>query len=840
MANSKILQAQTDFIIFFDNQHVQRYCISFNVSTSISGQPAQAGILMIYDDALTKIDYLTDVRIFSKNVFSGKYLLIFSGQIYQRNISWSSGEKTITFSCLDNLAWLQKLPLPIMFGIGSTLDTLTVFQWVSKGINYDTIKMLPTMGDTEFAGKNLEQLIIALFSVLRSSFGNPEGLKQGALENTIYDWMDIEKKLRVISDMYATNRDNNTINIITSGTTMENMYLFLMKIIQQTGYELFQDRDELIKIKEPFYNEAIFSDHIIDPIIVTNFNDTYDWSTKYTRVLVVGGLESSISQLAGVDVASYFVPAGTYLGGTDTFITTDKIMPIDGTVEKATGIQTAKTVYPPSPDNLIASLEADSFYSHAMTYQGVRHGETTSKDHISINSEPTRLPGKPYLWSGSMDCSYFITQALIDSGYNIGRKNALGYKQFSIPVTSATIKKGDLGFTESGLTGISHVGIYGGYRANSSGLLRHYWLESGVYPPVTGKDIEYRSSVWEREYEFLDRSGGNAPSLFTAYGDVLAAIRTGNYVPTTIPTISAENKKIAALSPDEKKYGVNLLEVVQPYIRVPVVDQDNSTVVGTAYSQLSEYTRYLYSNANANSNNAALSMISAPWLRLGVNLLFDPNGMNRVYYVSAINHAGSPGGVTTSVTLTNGRSQEEYISSYKKETSFNPFTESTKHYPSTVFTNDLKKSYYEGTDTDMTAAKSLLKGCNDKLSSDSGVDARSSEFHKVYGIELQRRTGLTLNYWDQEYTIYELYLILEQQYGGTSKSIISGMSATGELNPKTAAEIKYASVSTKGFVDSMPIPPAFIIERKNNLRSIITALDASFKSKYDVAERRYL
>jgi len=812
MINS--IQGFTDFIIFFDNQHVQRFCTNFNVSSSISGQPSQATVTLLYDDAFTQIEQLTDVRIFNKNIFSGKYVLIFSGQVYGRTINFSSGDKTITFSCQDYLAWMQKLPVPVVFGINQYMEPLTAFQWVSRGINFSNVRSVLTLSDQTFAGKTLGQLIATMFGVVRKAFGNITDSDAGMLDGTIYDWLDVEKLIRVVSDLYGSARDNNPIDIITSGAIVDNMYIFINEIAQRTDFELFQDRDELIKIKEHFYNEAILTDHIIDPLLVTNFTDSYDWSRKYTRVLAVGGLETAFLQSNPDPLAvQTLTPAGTYVGESGVFTTSSNVFPTTGSDSSTAATpKVAKTQYP-------SDFNKSKFLMSASSVIGTRYKLGYKDPSIAL------------------DCSGLVTWAIRNAGVEFPDIMAKGLKATAYPLTANQLQPGDLGFKfgvdkVTGVRDVDHVGIFVGVTTDDPP--RYRWLEAGTYMP-NGAGSGVAINTWAN----INQSGenGNGAHVWEAYGDIISAIQAGRQAVTTPIPISTEQLKLVAMSDNEKRFGVNILEVQQPYIRIPLYSETIGNTQHAAYTMLARYTQYLYNSINANTNNAALSMISAPWLRLGQNLWFDPVGVSRVYYITAINHTGGPQGITTSVSLSDGRTKEDYITNFKPKASQNPFIETTTSYPSDYFVGKEIQSFVSGTTNNMSTFQAYFEAL--KASAQPGENAETSVLHRIYGTEKARNEGKDLNYWDQEFTLYELYHILEIKYGGTVTSTVRNMAITGVLNPTTSKEKLFLSTTTKKFISNMGTPPAIIKTRKLKLAKIIAAADVNLKSNYIKSDFKY-
>ena len=81
------LEGSSDYIIFFDDQHVQRFVTGFSVTMSANGSVGEAYIEMVYADAFMDIEYMTDVKIFVKNIVTISNIFINSPFFEKRIIT---------------------------------------------------------------------------------------------------------------------------------------------------------------------------------------------------------------------------------------------------------------------------------------------------------------------------------------------------------------------------------------------------------------------------------------------------------------------------------------------------------------------------------------------------------------------------------------------------------------------------------------------------------------------------------------------------------------------------------------------------------------------------------
>ena len=117
-----------------------------------------------------------------------------------------------------------------------------------------------------------------------------------------------------------------------------------------------------------------------------------------------------------------------------------------------------------------------NFYNTAKTSSNTNNGTSNN----SIVKAAQNYIGTPYVWGGEssqeggMDCSGFVYNALKDSGYNIERTTAQGYRSYGQAVSQSNMQPGDLVFF--GKNGkATHIGIYigNGQMIHSSGGSRN-------------------------------------------------------------------------------------------------------------------------------------------------------------------------------------------------------------------------------------------------------------------------------------------------------------------------------------------------------------------------------
>jgi hypothetical protein len=794
---SKItLEGNPDFVIFFDNQHVHRFVKSFSTSGGVDGSYGEATIEMLYTEAFMDIEYLTDVKIFIKNVFSGKYRLVFDGQIHNRHTYIGPDGRSITFTAYDHLFWLQRIPLPILLDIEKqNLDQLIMFNWLSKGINFDRVREFLTMGEMAIAGRNLFETLQEVFNRIDDALTFHAG---GSVpdENNIYSWVKISKKIKVISEISKYLRENNVVDFVFQGAILENLYTFLNGIISKLGYEFYQDIDGLIKIKEPFWHEGILKNFVLDPMLVTSMNEQTNWDARCSRVFVVGGVESTIQE-TNQDQYHYWTPAAVCVGGDKFYTKTGSVFPRGVVPEEPS------TTYVKSDPDIHVDASRSALASFALSAVGGPYAKGGNKPHDT----------GPYVDGEGIDCSGLVFWVFNRAGFTLGDTTAEGYRSKCIPIPLDQVQPGDLGFMNNSYEAY-HVGIYCGVIGG-----KHTWVDAKgkKYGVIKTSSSDKNGRGWHTFGNLVDAIKGG----FTGKGMIA--------VPTGSP---ATYEPLTQLTDYERKYGISVFETDQPLIRVGVYEPE--TTQSNADQQLQKYTEYLYHTINSGSVVANMSTIAAPWLRQGFNLWFDPLGLSRIYYISGVRHTGGPKGVYTSLGLIYGRSEKEFTETYQHSSGLNPFT-LKRHIGTTEYFVPESDDALAVVNPDKLAGfKEYVKNRHLLCENKGPLPAYNSAFRDWYGKYFIRREVTFFNRWDTEFNLLEIYCIISAGYKKLNREMITGSPTTGGINPMNTGErsISPFAMYAVDYDLEHGVVPQVITDRTNKLGELIVRAEKEIAARY--------
>lgn len=307
----KILQA-SDYIIYFDDVRMDPYIKNWSASCGLRASDATANITMYRTKALENWKgYLTQVRIFPKNVFSAKFSIVFEGEIMNRNFSESrndSGE--ITFNCKGFYHWLD-VPIPLMIGNEEELDYIQRFRYEAQNINVQEVsELFSTREEITMKNKPIKEMIETLFKRMNSGYY--------LYDDSTFAWANLQKRFKVMGEVINEFREAGYLDAFTfvRGTQIETFYVYLTQVLTQMMFEFYQDRDGVFRIKTPSWSDNIPKAHILDEAIIDRTAGYDDWENEPTRVLVIGGHEDVARSGAGVVGAGNIVtiPMGLYIG----------------------------------------------------------------------------------------------------------------------------------------------------------------------------------------------------------------------------------------------------------------------------------------------------------------------------------------------------------------------------------------------------------------------------------------------------------------------------------------------------------------------------------------------
>jgi peptidoglycan hydrolase-like protein with peptidoglycan-binding domain len=332
--NEKTIEGITEYAIYFDDIRVDHLVKSFEVNLGCDGGIGSASVDMLYAPMLYKtrvtdsqgfildedgIENMTNMKIFIKNIFNNKFILVFDGNIKGKSLSRSQGSYALTFTANDYMTWLNRTIVPLAIPVDQSLTASDKLRWKAQGINPQdkNIAKFDSINDINFRGETIKEIVSKVLKNTISSnkiYSDPD---------SVAAWDDAAKRIAILGDIDENLRKKKILDfVITNDVSVSSIYVMINDLIKTLLFEFYQDRDGVIKIKPPFWNEKVLKDHIIDPSLIISYVESVNWNNYFTRMLVTGGLED-IQEDSDEYAKSILTPVVAYALNTPSDIYTD-------------------------------------------------------------------------------------------------------------------------------------------------------------------------------------------------------------------------------------------------------------------------------------------------------------------------------------------------------------------------------------------------------------------------------------------------------------------------------------------------------------------------------------
>lgn len=743
--NNPMIHTNDAFLVFFDNIRVDQFVKDYSVTLGVNTGIGTATINMIYVPDFDKIvhydnesqvkevndgsnganviiddgvENMTNVRIFVKNVFNGYFVQIFGGNITSKSISMSGGERSLTFYAQDFMKWLSRTVCPIAVPFDGTLTTGDRLKWKAQGIDINKVKTVNSAKDITFKGKTLSETWKTI------SGQTIAANKLYSNKDTVAAWDSALDRVVVMGDIDENLRRAEVVDFLISSslTQVDSLYVLMNDILKTLMFEFYQDRDETIRIKPPFWNQSVLKNHVIDPSLIYSYTETSDFSQMYTRVVATAGLEQ------------YMESTNTTL---NTMITPVVAVTSSG-VESNSGpvVVTSQVGGSSSSSGTPSSVGGSGVQQYKLDSSGKLvpigngGGVANPNDTVLVGNQTiakaidiaVSCVGTPYVWGGSapggFDCSGLLYYAYNKAGYGWSRMTTYGMLAAGFQeVSSNAILPGDLIFPHDG-----HVFMYIGngkvVESPRTGLnvrVRNWSAAEGVY-----KILRILNSDGSRTYI----SSPNASSTDNTTGG------SGTGVTYSMPS-SVGSDELLQPTYLEKKYGPLIYDCTQPLIKFSTSGATNSS---SAYDALTKYARFMLNYLNSSVTVANMQCKAMPWIRPGFNIWVDPLCIDKIYYVETVSHTGNSSGNYTSLTVSLGRRRTDFTNNPKMLGSLTPGKSDD------IFVNTL---LYKPEDFgDVCNFKEVINKSNyfynTTRSQAVGVDSKNSYYKYFYGVSSKK------------------------------------------------------------------------------------------------------
>ena len=317
----KQIKLRSDYLIYFDNVLMNDYAISYNTSIGVNSGMGTASVELIYTPAFRSIaingtvedgiENGTQMRIFVSNPFSGKYNMVFDGIIKQRILSRDSKGFRLTFSAVDYIYWMNKIIAPVSISFNEAVSPGERLKWKAQSVDPELTANVEISSAGSLKGKTVQEY----FNTLKEkSFTNSKIYSES---NSVANWDDVIDRVSIMGDINKELVKYQVMDFVvnSNSTFADTVYVSMSNTTNNLMMEFYQDRDGIVRIKPPFWNEPVLKNHVIDPLLIMASSENTDWSKMYTRIIVTGGVEEWMPDSGSTsDKIDILTPVGVYVG----------------------------------------------------------------------------------------------------------------------------------------------------------------------------------------------------------------------------------------------------------------------------------------------------------------------------------------------------------------------------------------------------------------------------------------------------------------------------------------------------------------------------------------------
>ena len=321
------LDMHSGYLVYFDNVCMNEFIKSYVTNIGISVGMSSASVTMVYAPQFKTIDTIddyggllesedgvqngTNLRIFTENPFSRKYEIIFDGIIKGKNFVRNPYGFELSFTATDYMYWLNRTVIPISIPFNEKVSSGDRIRWKGQGIDVDNVDSVNIVSAGQLTGKTISEYWNDTLkkSLLQNStiFSDP---------NTVAVFDNAINRIELMGDINPVLVQQKIIDLVltANATFADTAYVSLNNVSSNLLMEFFQDKDGVIRLKPPFWNEPVLKSHIIDPIMIKSGSENTNWGNLYTRIISQGGVEEWQADSISTSKPDLLTPVGVYVG----------------------------------------------------------------------------------------------------------------------------------------------------------------------------------------------------------------------------------------------------------------------------------------------------------------------------------------------------------------------------------------------------------------------------------------------------------------------------------------------------------------------------------------------
>ena len=701
-----------DYLIYFDNVRMDHIVTSFSTRhTKDAGMPSASISIQInlgknmskndydaeyerYRDDIYKlrnvIKFGTNVFVFIKNVVSEKYGCVFNGTIQDIFVTTSRSRRSLTLevSCIGSIKFLHELEalLSVPFeDITSKSLSPTAFKLQARTLIVDeeSTAFVQSKKDISPDKMTIEEVLSRTSDAIKAT--NRLYMSDQSIQN----FNAILDRIDVYSDIKEELLTNSILDygIVTDSLVMETIYIRLAKQLSNMMLEFYESPSGEIIIKAPYWNAPVLYNHIIADIAIISENFAHRWSQRVSRTIVQGEISFDKYRESQIYGAQFAMPMAAYTEYEDG---TPILAALDNGLYNAAGITNSQWLSASGLPIYTGDEVGSSFLDSLL----IGSSKSTIKDEVSGTWIAYRTSSRQSIYYSGPKAT------VVSVGKNTLISNVSIYKGSTEDVVLLQIAGGIYEGCYLLYGGVTSIQVDVGEVISDGTLLGKAENWSGestsVYATYTSLPNIFIRGLYD-DYEWAISEGLLTNRIYLNPKVILRDHYSGKKSPTTASIAEMSVGEFGYPTDLEMMYGVSVSEEMQPIIKFEDVigDYDNTGVTPDELAKrtLRKYAAYRHKVINANVSTMSLSLMPMPWLRPGFNTWIDPTGINEVYYIDSVSHSGSSSGVYTNVSVSMGRSAEDFFEGYTGEEETFGAINSKGTYGSNVFISEEKIAF---------------------------------------------------------------------------------------------------------------------------------------------------
>lgn len=310
---------RANYIIYLDNVRIDPYVIDWSSQISLAADGSSASITLFRTAHMDDFKaYLCQLRIFAENNFTGRFSMVFHGEIMNRSFSSNKSDiGRVTYHAKGFAHWLD-IKIPMAISLDDEMNPLQRFIYQAQNIDIDEVRdYLASQSDITMKDQTVDEIINGLFQKMMLGY---TALNDG---NTTFNFAKVQERFKVLVDVNPAFRESGFLDLFSfsKASHIDSFYTYLNDVVTQLMMEFYQDRDGTFKIKFPFWKDDVLLSQVIDSSIVENISGMDDWENEPTRVLAIGSATQLQQAMSGGDplvdgdiLTSMTIPVGLYIG----------------------------------------------------------------------------------------------------------------------------------------------------------------------------------------------------------------------------------------------------------------------------------------------------------------------------------------------------------------------------------------------------------------------------------------------------------------------------------------------------------------------------------------------